>query len=182
MPPNGRIWQELTWSWAFSTGHLASDQNLAAAAEAAWPYALLYAWTYLNDHDACQDLMDHAIENTRDYAGRHADFPVEKLKWRMKSSLKRRAQQQAAKRRFEVQSGSLADLENVLVSQPEAEQQLYAKELLECLSPFARSIANRRWLGYSWREIADTLERDHTVVRPPYFNELTTFHDQLSPP
>ena len=86
MPPKGRIWQELTWSWAFSTGHLASDQKLAAAAEAAWPYALLYAWTYLNDHDAAHDLMDHAIENTRDYAGRHADFPVEKLEWRMKST------------------------------------------------------------------------------------------------
>ena len=126
MPPKGRIWQELTWSWAFSTGHLASDQKLAAAAEAAWPYALLYAWTYLNDHDAAHDLMDHAIENTRDYAGRHADFPVEKLEWRMKSTLKRRAQQQAAKRRFEVQSGSLADFDNLLVCQPEAEQQVYA--------------------------------------------------------
>jgi hypothetical protein len=180
MPPKGRIWQELTWTWAFSTGHLASDQKLAAAAEAAWPYALLYAWTYLNDHDAAHDLMDHAIENTRDYAGRHADFPVEKLQWRMKSSLKRRAQQQAAKRRFEVQSGSLADLENVLVSQPEAEQQLYAKELLECLSPFARSIANRRWLGYSWREIADSLEMDHTVVRRAYFREVETLLNELS--
>src|SRR5260370_38086934 len=89
MASKGRIWQELTWSWAFSTGHHASDQKLAAAAEAAWPYALLYAWTYLNDHDAAHDLMDHAIENTRNYAGRHADFSVEKLKWRMKSTLKR---------------------------------------------------------------------------------------------
>jgi hypothetical protein len=57
MPPKGRIWQELTWTWAFSTGHLASDQKLAAAAEAAWPYALLYAWTYLNDHDAAQHVL-----------------------------------------------------------------------------------------------------------------------------
>jgi DNA-directed RNA polymerase specialized sigma24 family protein len=98
----------------------------------------------------------------------------------MKSTLKRRAQQQAAKRRFEVQSGSLADLENVLVSQPEAEQQLYAKELLECFSPFARSIANRRWLGYSWREIADSLEMDHTVVRRAYFREVEALLNELS--
>ena len=47
--------------------------------------------------------------------------------------LKRRAQQQAAKRRFEVQSGSLADFDNLLVCQPEAEQQVYARELLGML-------------------------------------------------
>ena len=32
MPPNGRSWKELTWSWAYSTGHPASDQKLEAAA------------------------------------------------------------------------------------------------------------------------------------------------------
>ena len=39
MPPNGRSWQVLTWSWACTTGHPASDQVLEAAANAAWPYA-----------------------------------------------------------------------------------------------------------------------------------------------
>ena len=98
----------------------------------------------------------------------------------MKSVLKRRAQQQVAKRRLEVQSGSLADLDDLLEPQPDAEQQVYARELLECLSPFARSIANRRWLGYSWREIADSLEMDHTVVRRAYFEEVETLLNELS--
>ena len=41
MPPKGRSWKELTWSWAYSTGHPASDQKLEAAAHAAWSYAYL---------------------------------------------------------------------------------------------------------------------------------------------
>jgi hypothetical protein len=35
MQPHGRIWQELTWSWAYSTGHPTSDQRLEAAAKTA---------------------------------------------------------------------------------------------------------------------------------------------------
>jgi len=79
MPPNGRTWQELTWSWAYSTGHPASDQRMEAAAKAAWPYALLCAWTYLNDHDFAYDLMDHAVHNASEYVGRHPDQPSNKL-------------------------------------------------------------------------------------------------------
>src|SRR5271163_2342810 len=75
MQPQGRIWQELTWSWAYSTGHPASDQRLEAAAKVAWPYALLCAWTYLNDHAAAHDLMDHAVQNAFDYLGRHTECP-----------------------------------------------------------------------------------------------------------
>ena len=30
MQAHGRIWQELTWSWAYSTGHPASDRRLEA--------------------------------------------------------------------------------------------------------------------------------------------------------
>jgi hypothetical protein len=180
MAPKGRTWQELTWNWAFSTGHLASDQKLAAAAEAAWPYAVLYAWTYLNDLNSAHDLMDYAIENTRGYYARHPDYPLEKFKWRMRSSLKRRAKQQASKRGFELQAASLLQLQEGLFSEPIAEQHVYAKELLEALSPFARTIANRRWLGYSWREIARALEMDHTVVRRAFFREVEKLLAELS--
>ena len=48
-------------------GHPASDQILDPAAKAAWPYALLCAWTYLNDRDSAHDLMDHAMRNARGY-------------------------------------------------------------------------------------------------------------------
>jgi hypothetical protein len=46
MPPRGPGWEELTWSWAYTAGHQASDQKLEAAAKAAWSYSLLCAWTY----------------------------------------------------------------------------------------------------------------------------------------
>jgi hypothetical protein len=97
MQPRGRIWQELTWSWAYSTGHPTSDQRLEAAAKAAWPFALLCAWIYLNDPAAAHDLMDHDVENAFNYLDRHTDCPDKKLAWRVKSVLKRRARQQSRK-------------------------------------------------------------------------------------
>ena len=182
MPPKGPRWKELTWSWAYSTGHPASDQRLEAAAKAAWPYALLCAWTYLNDSDAAHDLMDHAVENASRYIARHPDSASNKLASRIKSVIRRRAKQLAAKRSRELSYGSLLDLEQVYAGQPEAEQRVYANELFAHLSPFAQSIVNWRWLGYSWREIAGQLEMDHTAVRRAYFRELESVLQNLSRP
>ncbi|HTV04186.1 MAG TPA: hypothetical protein VME86_02380, partial [Acidobacteriaceae bacterium] len=89
MPPQGRIWQELTWSWACSTGNPASDQKLEAAAKTAWPYALLCGWTYLNDRDAAYDMMDHAVQNTCEYLVRHPEVPLEKATARIRSVIRR---------------------------------------------------------------------------------------------
>lgn len=182
MPPQGRIWRELTWSWAYSTGHPASDQNLEAAAKAAWPYALLCSWSYLNDHAAAHDLMDYAVQNTFDYLGRHPGCSETRLLWRIKSVIKRRARQQSTKRNREIPFGSLRDLEELYTGQAEAEQRVYANELFERLSPFAQSIVRRRWLGYSWREIARELEMDHTAVRRAYYVELNSVLHSLSRP
>lgn len=135
MTPNGRTWQVLTWSWACSTGNPASDQVLEAAANAAWPYALLCAWTYLNDQDSAHDLMDHAIQNVTRYIARNLDAPPGKLTARMKSQLRRRAKQLAAKRAREIPSGSIADLEHLLTTRPEIEQGIYANELLQLECP-----------------------------------------------
>jgi DNA-directed RNA polymerase specialized sigma24 family protein len=182
MPLNSRIWQELTWSWAYSTGHPPSDQKLETAAKAAWSYAILCASTYLNDHDVAYDLMDHAIENASRYLVRHPDRSAEKLTSRFKSLIRRRVKQLAAKRSHELPSGSLLDLEQVYAGQKEAEQRVYANELFARLSPFAQSIVNRRWLGYSWREIARELEMDHTAVRRAYYVELNSLLHSLSRP
>jgi DNA-directed RNA polymerase specialized sigma24 family protein len=180
MQPHGRIWQELTWSWAYSTGHPASDQRLEAAAKAAWPYALLCAWTYLNDHAAAHDLMDHAVQKAFEYLGRHTDCPDKKLAWRIKGVIKRRARQQSTKKNREIQYGSLLDLEKMYVDQPEIEQSIYANELFARLSPFAQSIVRWRWLGYSWRKIAKHFDMDHTAVRRAYFREMESLVQALS--
>ena len=180
MQPKRRIWQELTWSWAYSTGHPTSDQKLEAAAKAAWPFAILSAWTYLNDHAAAHDLMDHAVQNGSEYIGRHPDCPDRKLISRIKSVIKRRAQQLSAKRSRELQYDSLLDLERLYFVQPEAEQRTYAGEIFARLSPFAQSIMEWRWIGYSWRAIAGQLEMDHTAVRRAYFRELESLLRSLS--
>jgi DNA-directed RNA polymerase specialized sigma24 family protein len=70
----------------------------------------------------------------------------------------------------------------VYVGQSEAEQRVYANELFARLSPFAQSIMERRWLGYSWRKIAAHLDMDHTAVRRAYFRELEALRRALSQP
>src|SRR5215475_14541066 len=182
MPLNGRILQELTWSWAYSTGHPASDQKLEAAAKTAWSYAVLCASTYLYDREAAHDLMDYAVENASHYIARHPDRPAGKLISRIKGMIRRRAKQLADKHRHELPFGSLVDLEQLYTGETEAEQRVYANELLERLSPFAQSIVNRRWLGYSWREIARELEMDHTAVRRAYYVELNSVLHSVSRP
>ena len=182
MTPNGRSWQVLTWSWACTTGHPASDQILEAAANAAWPYALLCAWTLLYDHASAHDLMDHAAQNASEYIARHPDVPLHKLTARIKSELRRRAKQLAAWRKHEFPCGSIIDLEHLLMFRPEIEQAIYANELFEHLSPFAQKIAYWRSIGYSWRKIERTLEMDHTLVERAYFREVESLLQNLSRP
>jgi|CZKL01.1.fsa_nt_gi hypothetical protein len=182
MESHGRIWQELTWSWAFSTGNPASDQKLDAAANAAWPFAKLCAWTYLNDHAAAHDIMDHALENASGYISRHPECSERKLLLYVKSVIRRCARQLSAKRSREIQYGSLFDMERLYIGQPEAEQRVYAAEFLERLSPFAQSIVKWRVLGFSWRRIADHFEMDHTAVRRAYFREVESLLHDLSQP
>jgi DNA-binding NarL/FixJ family response regulator len=155
---------------------------MEAAAIAAWPYAMFCAWTYLNDHAAAHDIMDLAVENVSGYISRHADCSDKKLLSRTKSVIKRRAQQESAKRNREIQFGSLIDMEKLYIGQPEAEQRVYAIEIFERLSPFAQSIVSRRSLGYSWRKIAEDLEMDHTAVRRAYFREVESLLHDLSQP
>jgi DNA-directed RNA polymerase specialized sigma24 family protein len=182
MPPNGRTWQVLTWSWACTTGHPASDQVLEAAANAAWPYALLCAWTFLNDHDEAHDLMDHAIRNASEYISRHPNVLPGKLNARIKSEIRRHAERLTSSRNRERAYGSASDLEAIYASQPEIDQRIYANEMFGHLSPFAQGILNRRWHGYSWREIGRDLEMDYSEVRKAYFRELGSLLRNLSQP
>jgi hypothetical protein len=155
---------------------------LDAAAKAAWSYAVLCAWTYLNDQDSAHDLMDLAVQKAAGYAARHPDSPSNKLTGRIKTALKRRAKQLAARKRHELSYGSLRAFERVYACRSEAEQRVYASELLSHLSPFGQSIANGRWLGYTWREIASQFEMDHTAIRRAYFREIEALVKSLSQP
>jgi len=66
--------------------------------------------------------------------------------------------------------------------QPDIERQIYASEIFARLSPFAQGIVNRRWLGYSWREIGRELEMDYSEVRKAYFRELGSLVRELAQP
>jgi DNA-directed RNA polymerase specialized sigma24 family protein len=182
MPSKYSIGHGLTWSWAYSTGHPASDQRLDAAVKAAWSYAVLCAWTYLHDQDSAHDLMDFAVHKVAGYAASHPDAPPNKLTGRIKSAVRRRAKQLSARRRHELSYGSLTAFEKTYACQSEAEQRVYVTELFSRLSPFGRAIANGRWLGYSWREIASQFEMDHTAIRRAYFREMEALLKSLSRP
>ncbi|MGC8549273.1 MAG: hypothetical protein ACP5M4_06190 [Acidobacteriaceae bacterium] len=181
-PPMEPHWEDLTWSWAWSTGHDASDQKLKPAAKAAWPYALLCAWTYLNDRDLAHDLMEHAVRNAGDYFARHPESKEQKLTARIRSVIRRRAKQIAHQRRREVASGSLLDLEHLRASTGEVEESAISSQLFSRLSPFAQNVLHRRKFGYTWRDIAAELDLDHTVVRRAYFRELQSLLRSLSRP
>jgi len=147
MQPHGRIWQELTWSWAYSTGHPTSDQRLEAAAKAAWPYALLCAWTYLNDHAAAHDLMDHAVQNTFDYLGRHTDCPDKKLAWRIKGASSSVARGNNPRRRVEKFNTGLCLIwkKCMLVNQKQSKESMRTN----CSRGFRR-LPNRSWSCDGW--------------------------------
>ena len=181
MPPTEPSWEELTWSWAGSPRRLTSDQKLAPAAKAAWPYALLCAWTYLNDQEIARELIEQAVQKAGDYLHRHPDVSVFKLAGQIRSDIRRRAGQIARRKRREVSLGSLSDLEHLCAGASDVEQRAIANELFSRLSPFAQLVLNRRWMGYRWREIATELEIDHTVVRRAYFRELKSLLRSLSP-
>jgi hypothetical protein len=91
--------------------------------------------------------MDHAVHNASQYIARHSDTPEQKLTARIKSVIRRRARQLAAKRSRELPSGSMRDMEQLHVGHSEAEQRTYANELITRLSPTAQSIFDWRWLG-----------------------------------
>jgi hypothetical protein len=182
MPPTDPSWEDLTWSWAYSTGHPASDQKLEAAAKAAWPYSLLCAWTYLNDQDAARELTEHAVQNASQYITRHPDASSEKLAARVKSVIRRRARQLAARRNRELPYGSMLDMEHLLVGHIAIESRIYANELFSRLTPFAQTIVHWRSGGYTWREIAGEMDMDHTAVRRAYLRELESLLQSLSQP
>jgi hypothetical protein len=95
--------------------------------------------------------MDHAVHNASQYIARHSDTPEQKLTARIKSVIRRRARQLAAKRSRELSSGSMRDMEQLHVGHSEAEQRTYANELFSRLSPTAQSIFDWRALGYDRR-------------------------------
>jgi len=182
MPPTDPSWEELTWSWAYTTGHPASDQKLEAAAKAAWSYSLLCAWTYLNDQDAARELAEHAVQNASQYVTRHPDAPSEKLAARIKSVIRRRATQLASRRNREVPYGSMLDMEHMRAGHLAVESRIYANELFSRLTPFAQTIVHWRSGGYTWREIAGEMDMDHTAVRRAYLRELNLLLQSLSQP
>lgn len=181
-PPMEPYWKDLSWSWAWSTGDDACDGKLEPAAKAAWPYALLCAWTYLNDGDAAHDLMEHSVRNAGEYFSRHPDSTVQKLTARIRSVIRRRAKQIARLRDRETPSGSLWDLEHLRTSAGEVEESAIANQLFSRFSPFAQAVFHRRDFGYTWREIAAELDLDHTVVRRAYFRELQSLRRSLPRP
>jgi len=114
---------------------------MEVAANAAWPYAMLCGWTYLNDHAAAHDIMGHAVENASGYISRHVDCSDKKVLSRTKSVIKRRARQEAARRSREIQFGSLFDMEELYIGQPEATKGLRNRDLR---APFPVRTINRK--------------------------------------
>jgi DNA-binding NarL/FixJ family response regulator len=145
-----------------------------AAVQTTWSYAQLSAWTYLHDEALGADIMEAAIKVIYSYAQRTSPMPpVEKLTARLRSQIRRVAKQMANRRRKEENAGSVRDLElayNPSVT-PDPTDTLLIKEVLDLLSPRAREVATWIWMGYSWREIGQTVDVDHNSIRLAFHRE-----------
>ena len=151
----------------------AARELLLAAARSAWPYARRSAWSYLHDESLAAELLEKAVEKITPYVGRASSLPSSaKVLARLRSEVRRLAKQEAHRRRFEEYRGTVLDLELLAPTYvPNMEERLLLEEFLNLVSPYGRIIAQGLRLGYTWREIADDFNTDHSAVRRAFRRE-----------
>ena len=159
------------WRWKSSLDR-APKERLLQAVEANRPFARATAWSYLSDERLGEELIERALEPVQRFAAQTTPTPsVEKLTARLRSQIRRVAKQQKHQVK-EVHKGSLQELE--LLSTPESpdpEIRLFLEEIVRTLSPKAREVASYIRLGYTWRDIGETLGVDHSAIRKAFRRE-----------
>ena len=157
---------------------------MLAAAKCAWPYARRSAWSYLNDETLAAELLERAIEQVSPYLTRSISLPSStKVNARLRSQVRRLAQQEAHRRRFEEYKGNSFELE--LISPAAAtsfDDAIFLEQFLRLLSPHGRTIAQALRLGLTWREIARNFNTDHSTVRRAFRREADLALSRLQYP
>jgi len=159
------------WRWTSSLDP-AQKERLLQAVEANRSFARATAWSYLHDEQLGGELIERALEPIQRFAARTDPTPsVEKLTSRLHSQI-RRVAKQMRRRVKEEHKGSIQDLELLAPAEnPDPVEFLFLEEVLSLLSPEAQEVAYYIRLGYTWRNIGDSLGIDHSTLYKAFRRE-----------
>jgi DNA-binding NarL/FixJ family response regulator len=138
-----------------------------SAAEGAWSYAQRMAWSYLNDDSLAADLLERALSVVSRNVASANPLPTKSyIQGYLCNQVRRIAKQEANRNKRQEYVGSLGDLEMLATPRARAaEEEVFLQQLLSHFSPQAQRIALAIRAGYTWREIAEQFDTEHSVVR-----------------
>lgn len=162
---------DVLWKWEHSLDQ-ALRQQLLSAVESTWSFAHMIAWSYLHDEARGPELIELALEPVWAFACKSSPRPTtQKLTARLRSQVKRLAKQQKKQIR-EIAEGGSHELDAYAASRPmDPVEMLFLEQIIREFSPQARDIAKYIRMGYTWRDIGETLGVDYSAIRKSFRRE-----------
>ncbi len=162
---------DVLWKWEDSLDE-ALRQQLLSAVESTWSFAHMTAWSYLYDEARGPELIEEALEPVWAFASKSSPRPTtQKLTARLRSQVRRLAKQQKNHIKEFPEGGSL-ELDAYAASRPiDPVEGLFLEEIVRELSPQAKDVAKYIRMGYTWREIGETLGVDYSAIRKSFRRE-----------
>ena len=163
---------DVLWKWEDSLDE-ALRQQLLSAVEATWSFAHMSAWSYLHDEARGPELIEEALESVRAFALKSSPRPTtQKLTARLRSQVRRLAKQLKNQIK-EVPEGGSLEMEAYTTSRPmDPVEVLFLEEIVRELSPQAKEVATYIRMGYTWRDIGETLGVDYSAIRKSFRREI----------
>lgn len=162
---------DVLWKWEDSLD-AALRQQLLSAVESTWSFAHTTAWSYLHDEARGPELIEEALEPVWAFASKSSPRPTtQKLTARLRSQVRRLAKQQKNHIKEFPEGGSL-ELDAYAASQPiDPVEAIFLEEIVRELSPQAKDVARYIRMGYTWRDIGETLGVDYSAIRKSFRRE-----------
>jgi len=159
------------WKWEDSLDE-SLRQQLLSAVESTWSFAHMTAWSYLHDEARGPELIEKALEPIRSFALNSSPRPTtQKLTARLRSQVRRVAKQLKNQIKEDFEGGSL-ELDAYAASPIDPVEVLFFEQIVRELSPQAKDVAKYIRMGYTWREIGETLGVDYSAIHKSFRREM----------
>ena len=153
------------WIWQSDGSGAEAETDLLDAARRNWGRMLAYARRYEQDSSVAADILEAVLLATSKARKKHQRLgkPIRNLDGYLYVAYVRRFNRYLGKQPNLIYVGTIQDLDDVVGIQPRTkpptiEDDLFARELLQCMNERARRTCFLRWnVGYSWRETAKIL-------------------------
>ncbi len=161
------------WRWG-SALEPSARKLLLEAVHRNHQYAAFVAWVKLHDHAMADVLIDAALDAVIPFVLRCTSLPMQsKVSARLRSQIRRVAKQKAHQVRLEEPKGLLYELAVLARGRAgDLSDTFLISEICSELSPRARDVAEGIRQGYSWREIARSLNLSESSVRQSFRREV----------